>query len=215
MADAPRIPVVPQPSGDVRSGPDLRDAARATLGLPLSRAADQAQRLGYESGARACGRRAVLADRLARLRARRSAVRPARRRGGDLALLRSAPVRPHLLAALARMELRRRSPARELLPEAAQGPAVLHRQHRPPSRPPPQREDPQLQPPTRSRPGTDLSQRADGLARGRAAGDAPQAVGRGRGTTGDVAGTSTRTDAFGESESLICAVGVFGWPRLA
>ena len=64
--------------------------------------------------------------------------------------------------------------------QLAQGSAVLQRQHRPPPRPPPQREDPQLQPPTRPRRGVDLPERADRLAGGRAAGDAPQAVGRGR-----------------------------------
>jgi acyl-lipid omega-6 desaturase (Delta-12 desaturase) len=55
------------------------------------------------------------------------------------------------------------------LPAAAQGSAVLHRQHRPPPRPPSQPEDPQLQPAARSRREPDLPQRAEALALGRAA----------------------------------------------
>ena len=35
MAGAPRVPAVPQPSGDVRPRPDLRDAARAAMGVPV------------------------------------------------------------------------------------------------------------------------------------------------------------------------------------
>ena len=44
------------------------------------------------------------------------------------------------------LELRRRRAARQLLPEAAEGPAVLLGQHRPAPRPPPERPHPQLQP---------------------------------------------------------------------
>ena len=44
------------------------------------------------------------------------------------------------------LELRRRRTAGQLLPQAAAGPAVLHRQHRLPPRPPSERADPELQP---------------------------------------------------------------------
>ena len=54
------------------------------------------------------------------------------------------------------LELRRRRPAGQLLPEAAEAAPVLHRQHRPPPRPPPQRQDPQLQPAARPRRERDL-----------------------------------------------------------
>ena len=50
-----------------------------------------------------------------------------------------------------RVELCRRRAAGKLVPEASQAFPVLHRQHRPSSRPPSQRQDPQLQPPARPR----------------------------------------------------------------
>ena len=59
-----------------------------------------------------------------------------------------------------RLELRRRRAARQLVPEAAEGAAVLHRQHRPAPRPPPQRAHPELQPPARARREPDLPRRA-------------------------------------------------------
>ena len=92
-----------------------------------------------------------------------------RRLGRDLAVLRPAPVRGHLLGAQRRLDLRRRRAARQLVPEAAEGAAVLHRQHRPAPRPPPQRADPQLQPPGRARRESDVPQRADAVDLGRAA----------------------------------------------
>ena len=46
---------------------------------------------------------------------------------GHLAVLRPAPVRGRLLGERRRLELRRRGAARQLLPEAAEGAAVLHR----------------------------------------------------------------------------------------
>ena len=58
------------------------------------------------------------------------------------------------------LELRRRGAAGQLLPEAAEAAAVLHRQHRPASRPPPERADPQLQPAARARREPDLPRRA-------------------------------------------------------
>ena len=58
------------------------------------------------------------------------------------------------------LELRRRGAAGQLLPEAAEGAAVLHRQHRPPSRPPPERQGPELQPPARPRREPDLPRRS-------------------------------------------------------
>ena len=58
-----------------------------------------------------------------------------------------------------RLELCRRRPAGELLPEAAQAPPVLQRQHRPAPRSPPQRQDPQLQPAARPRREPDLPRR--------------------------------------------------------
>ncbi len=54
------------------------------------------------------------------------------------------------------LELRRRRAARKLLPEAAQGAAVLLRQHRPAPRSPPQRAHSQLQPAARARREPDL-----------------------------------------------------------
>ena len=51
------------------------------------------------------------------------------------------------------VELPRRLAAGQLLSQAPEGPAVLHRQHRPASRPSPQRAHPELQPPARSRRG--------------------------------------------------------------
>ena len=68
------------------------------------------------------------------------------RRRRHLALLRPAPVRGRLLGGARDVELRRRRAAGQLVPEAAASPAVLHRQHRPAPRPPPERADPELQP---------------------------------------------------------------------
>ena len=127
-----------------------------------------------------------LGRRLARLPARADPHRAARRLCRRLAVLCPAPVRGHLLAEQRRLDLRRRRAARQLLPEAAEGAAVLHRQHRRAPRPPSQRPHPQLQPAARARREPDLPRRADAVALGRPAGGAPEAVGRGSRTPGDL-----------------------------
>ena len=70
---------------------------------------------------------------------------------GRLALLRPAPVRGRLLGVGRALELHRRRARGQLVPEAAEGAPVLHRQHRPPSRPPPERAGAELQPAGRAR----------------------------------------------------------------
>ena len=52
-----------------------------------------------------------------------------------------------------RVELRRRGAPGQLVPEAPADPPVLHREHRAPPRPPPERADPELQPAGRPRGG--------------------------------------------------------------
>src|SRR5436305_2049586 len=68
-------------------------------------------------------------------------------RGRDLALLCPAPVRGRLLAAARRLELRRGGTSGQLVSSASADPPVLHREHRAPSHPPPERAHPELQPP--------------------------------------------------------------------
>src|SRR4051794_39799849 len=74
--------------------------------------------------------------------------------------------------------LRRRRDPRQLVPEAAASVALLHRQHRLPPRPPPQRPDPELQPPTRARGTRPVPRRSDAHDRRWRAGDPPEALGR-------------------------------------
>ena len=93
---------------------------------------------------------------------------------------------------LAGVELHRGGAAREFLPAAAEGPPVLHRQHRSAPRASPQHEDPQLQPATRGRRRVDLRHRARDFTVGRTSYGAPQALGCRCGTPCDVEGTSTR-----------------------
>src|SRR2546427_1654109 len=193
MARPSRISVVPKPVCHVRNRPDLRDGVPPAFVATLIPSTDSTQRVSYEPRARARRGRAVLVDRLARLLVRGIAARGPRRRDGDLALLRAAQFREHSLAALAGMELPRRGSARELLPAAAQGPAVLHRQHRPTPRAPPQPEDPELQPPARAQREPDLPLCAEGLADRWSAGGALQALGRADGTPRDVGGVSVCT----------------------
>ena len=65
-------------------------------------------------------------------------------RDRSVALLRAAPIRGRVLVSARRVELLRRRPLRLVLPEAAQGATVVHRQHRPPPRAPPERRHSQL-----------------------------------------------------------------------
>jgi hypothetical protein len=67
----------------------------------------------------------------------------------------------------------------QLLPEAAEGPAVLLGQHRPAPRPPPERPHPQLQPAAGARRERDLPGRADTLVQRRPAHRPTEALGRG------------------------------------
>ena len=66
--------------------------------------------------------------------------------GRHLAVLRPAPVRGRVLAPPRGLGLRRRGAERILLPGAAAGAAVVHRQHRVPPYPPPRSTHPQLPP---------------------------------------------------------------------
>src|SRR3954454_156701 len=61
-----------------------------------------------------------------------------------------------LVGAQSGLELRRSRAARQLVFEVAETASVLHRQHRPAPRPPPERPHPQLQPPARPRRKPDL-----------------------------------------------------------
>ena len=72
-----------------------------------------------------------------------------------------------------------RGAPRQLLPEAAESAAVLHRQHRAPSRPPSERADSELQPSTCSRRERDLPPGPDAVVVGWVAQRPAQAVGRG------------------------------------
>ena len=139
-APTARLPAVPQPAGDVRPRADLRDGDRAAHRRRARRAPRMRRSVIGTNIALAVlvGALCWLVG-LARLPARPGPDRPARRRRRHLAVLRPAPVRGRLLAERRGLELRRRGAARQLLPEAAEGAPVLHRQHRPAPRPPPQR----------------------------------------------------------------------------
>ena len=105
-------------------------------------------------------------------------TRDPRRHGRRLAVLRPAPVRGRLLGERRELGLRGRGAARELVPEAAAALPVLHRQHRPPPRPPLERQGPELQPAARARRESDLpgrpgAERTGRRRRGPAQGDRP------------------------------------------
>ena len=186
MAAPAGIPPLSKPARDVRARSDLRAAPAAAPRLPLRAPAHPAQRDRDEHRACGAGGRAVLAGRVARVPAGPDADRPARRRGGRVALLCPAPVRGHLLAERRRLELRRRGAAGQQLPEAAAVAPVLLGQHRVAPRAPPQHQGPQLQPAARARPESDLPRRADALAVGRSSRRAAQALGRGSWAAGDL-----------------------------
>ena len=89
------------------------------------------------------------------------------------------------------LELRRRRAARQLVPEAAEDPAVLLRQHRPPPRSSPERADPELQPAAGTRRERGLPQRPDADALGRNQVHAAEGLGRAQPADGGLApGTS-------------------------
>ena len=107
--------------------------------------------LGNDLALIAADRRALLAARLAGVPDRPAAGAPRVGQHRDLALLRPAPVRGHLLAVRRELVVRRRRAPGQLVPAAPAGAAVHHRQHRPAPRPPSERAHPELQPAGRSR----------------------------------------------------------------
>src|SRR5207248_8273524 len=136
------------------------------------------ERAPHRPGAGALDRRPVLPDGLVAVPPRARPSRVARRLHGNLAVLRPAPVRGRLLGECRALELRGSGAAWQLLPAPAEGASVLHRQHRLPSRAPPQRTHPQLQPAARPRGEFDLSRSANAVSVGRPASRAAQALGR-------------------------------------
>ncbi|CAA9482064.1 MAG: Fatty acid desaturase, partial [uncultured Solirubrobacterales bacterium] len=176
---AARVSAVSQPARDVRDRTGLCARRAAALRAPLRAAADPPQRHAHQSRDRRRGRPGLLADRVEGVPDRAVARGADGRRGGRVAVLRPASVRGRLLGEHRRLELRRRGPARQLLPQAPAGAALLHRQHRLSPRAPPERAHPQLQPSACSRREPDLPRRADPLAVGRPAYRPAQAVGRG------------------------------------
>ena len=143
---------LPQPARHVRARLAPRPRRQAALHRALGAPADSRQRDGHQPRARgrspsasacALGWQAYLLVQ--------GPVLMLTGAGRRLALLRPAPVRGHLLGSPRRVELRRRGAPRQLVPEAPHGAAVLHRQHRPAPRAPPERPDPELQPPGRAR----------------------------------------------------------------
>jgi fatty acid desaturase len=65
----------------------------------------------------------------------------------------------------------------QLVPEAPEDPPVLHREHRVPPRPPPERANPELQSPVRARGGRPRGDRPDPFAAGRPESSSAQALG--------------------------------------
>ena len=158
-ARALRLPADAQPVRDAGLGPiwALVVQPRFSRGRVAQPPAPQRHR--HRRRARLVITTLCLARRLAGLPARPGCPVTAGRRGRDLALLRPAPVRGRLLGAQRGVELRRRRPRGSSYLRLPQRPALLHRQHRPAPRPPPQRADPELQAPARPRRERDLPRR--------------------------------------------------------
>src|SRR5215211_223528 len=198
MATALLLPLVPQPAVDVRP----RAAGRAGHPAPVRPAAgaasDPPSRARDERRARRPAGGAVPARGLEGAARVAAADGVARRRHRNLPLLRPAPVRGRVLGALGRLGLRGCRALRQLSPQAAEGPAVLHREHRPAPRPPPQRADPELSAPARPRrAAVAVLGGADPLAARGLPLPAPEAVRRGAEAARRLPGGLGRTGAAG------------------
>ena len=107
LADARRLPRLPQPAGHVRPRLAVGPRHPAAHGLQERAHAPQALDLGDQPRARRARHRHLPARRPGQLLARPGPGRRARRLGGRLPLLRPAPVRGHLLGEHGRVVLRR------------------------------------------------------------------------------------------------------------
>src|SRR5215510_4222514 len=98
------------------------------------------------------------------------------------------------------MDLRRRGASRQLPPPPTAPAPVLHREHRPPPRAPPEHPGPELQPAARPRRAADPQLRADADAGRRAPGGPAEALGRRSTAPGDIppSARSTVWDAYPE-----------------
>ena len=155
----PRLPRLPQPGDPLHHRPALVADVRPPLLEQEHAPAPDPQRLADQRRALRPRRRDDRGGRPGRLAAGADARRDAGRDRRRLPLLRPAPVRGRLLGDRRELGLRRRRAEGQLLPEAAAGVPLLQRQHRPPPRPPPERQDPQLQPAARPRGEPDLRRR--------------------------------------------------------
>src|ERR671910_3468454 len=140
VEEAARLPSLPQPARHVRDRAAVVADGRASSVVALDAPAPAAERGHHQPLPRRPAGRDLLARRLAGVAARPDAERDPRRHGRRVAVLRPAPVRGRLLGERRELGVRGRGAARELLPEAAAALPVLHRQHRPPPRPPLERQ---------------------------------------------------------------------------
>ena len=142
-----RLPAVPQPDRDVRARPALGRPDRPRIISASAPPAAPAQHPRHRPRAGDAHRGALLAARLDGLPARAAARRCcSRARVGIWLFYVQHQFEDTYWQTTRRVELRRRGAPGKLVPEAAEDPPVLHRQHRPAPRPPPERADPELQP---------------------------------------------------------------------